>query len=68
MALDYAQVLRPKKVNVLPGKLAANVDPVAALNTLVANLRPAAEAFAPLGIGVVCEAINRLDMSIVSCT
>ena len=62
LALDYAQVLRPEKVNVLPGKLAANVDPVAALNTLVTNLRLAAEAFAPLGIGVVCEAINRLDM------
>jgi len=62
LAVEYAQVLRPEKVNVLPGKLAAGVEREAALATLATNLKVAAEAFAPLGIGVVCEAINRLDM------
>lgn len=62
LALEYAQVLRPQKVNVLPGRLAAGVDRATALTILAANLKNTAEVFAPLGIGVVCEAINRLDM------
>ncbi len=61
-ALEYAAVLKPEKVNVLPGKLAQGVSEARALDTLEQNLRLAAEAFAPLGVAVVCEAINRLDM------
>ncbi|SDS19089.1 hydroxypyruvate isomerase [Halopseudomonas sabulinigri] len=61
-ALDYADVLQPQKVNVLPGKLARGVSEAQALDTLEHNLRLTAEAFAPLGVAVVCEAINRLDM------
>ena len=62
LALDYARVLQPEKVNVLPGRRGNNVDRGAALDTLTANLRFACNAFEPLGIGVVCEAINCVDM------
>jgi len=62
LAMDYAQVLQPEKVNVLPGRLAAGVDRAVALSTLAANLQKAARAFSALGISVVCEAINRRDM------
>ncbi|WP_455231979.1 hydroxypyruvate isomerase family protein [Geopseudomonas aromaticivorans] len=61
-ALAYAAVVRPQCVNVLPGRLAEGLDRAAALATLTANLRRAAEAFAPLGIRVLAEAINPLDM------
>jgi hydroxypyruvate isomerase len=61
-ALDYARVVRPLAVNVLPGRLAEGVDREAALATLVVNLRLACDAFAPLGVLVMSEAINPLDM------
>lgn len=61
-ALDYAKVARPQQVNVLPGRLMEGADREAALNTLAAHLGAAAEAFAELGVAVVCEAINRTDM------
>ena len=61
-ALSYAAMVRPAWVNVLPGRLAAGVDPEQALACLQANLRQAAEAFGLLGIGVLVEAINPLDM------
>src|SRR3989338_1785951 len=61
-ALSYAAMVRPAWVNVLPGRLAAGVDPEQALACLQANLRQAAEAFELLGIGVLVEAINPLDM------
>lgn len=61
-ALSYAAMTRPQWVNVLPGRLAAGVSRAEALDCLVDNLRQAAEAFAVLGIGVLCEAINPLDM------
>ena len=61
-ALTYAAMSRPQWVNVLPGRLAEGVSREQALQTLVANLRQSVEAFAPLGIGVLCEAINPLDM------
>lgn len=61
-ALAYAEVLRPQCVNVLPGRLAAGVAREAALATLTGNLRRSAEAFAPLGIRVLAEAINPIDM------
>lgn len=61
-ALSYAAMVRPQWVNVLPGRLVEGVSEDAARNCLAANLQRAAEAFALLGIGVVCEAINPLDM------
>lgn len=61
-ALTYAAMTRPQCVNVLPGRLAEGVDRDQALATLTGNLRKSAEAFALLGIRVVCEAINPLDM------
>ena len=61
-ALRYAAEVRPQRVNVLPGRLADGVARASALACLVANLRRAADAFAELGIGVCCEAINRLDV------
>lgn len=61
-ALVYAAGVRPRFVNVLPGRLAAGVGHAQALETLVGNLRRSAEAFAPLGIRVLAEAINPIDM------
>ncbi len=61
-ALAYARVVRPQCVNVLPGRLADGVSHAAARETLAGNLRRSAEAFAPLGIRVLAEAINPLDM------
>ncbi len=61
-ALVYAASVRPQFVNVLPGRLAEHVEREAALATLVGNLRRSAEAFAPLGVRVLAEAINPIDM------
>ncbi|MEZ2745291.1 hydroxypyruvate isomerase family protein [Halopseudomonas bauzanensis] len=62
LALEYALVLRPEKVNVLPGRLAEGVSREAALDTLAANLAKAARAFSDIGVCLVCEAVNRHDM------
>ncbi len=61
-ALTYAAMARPTCVNVLPGRLAEGTTREQALETLADNLRKSAEAFALLGVRVVCEAINPLDM------
>jgi len=61
-ALTYALMVRPACVNVLPGRLAEGVAREEALETLEHNLWMAAEAFDMLGIRVLCEAINPLDM------
>ena len=61
-ALTYATMTRPQCVNVLPGRLPDGVTREQALECLANNLRKAAEAFALLGIRVLCEAINPLDM------
>lgn len=61
-ALSYAAMVRPALVNVLPGRLAEGVEPEQTLVCLVDNLRKTAEAFQLLGIAVVVEAINPLDM------
>lgn len=61
-ALTYAAMVRPACVNVLPGRLAEGVSREQALDCLVANLRKSAEAFAALGIRVLVEAINPIDM------
>ncbi|WP_394562003.1 hydroxypyruvate isomerase family protein [Aquipseudomonas alcaligenes] len=61
-AFEYAAVVRPLCVNVLPGRLAEGVTCEQALATLEANLRKAAQRFQALGIRVLSEAINPLDM------
>ncbi len=61
-ALTYALMARPACVNVLPGRLAEGIGREEALTTLERNLWKAAEAFEMLGIRVLCEAINPLDM------
>jgi hydroxypyruvate isomerase len=61
-ALSYAAMVRPASVNVLPGRLAEGVSRERALATLAANLHKSAEAFQVLGIRVLVEAINPLDM------
>lgn len=61
-ALTYAAMVRPQCVNVLPGRLLDGVRRDEALACLTANLRKTADAFAALGIRVLCEAINPLDM------
>ncbi len=61
-ALSYAAMVRPACVNVLPGRLAEGVSREQALATLVGNLRRAAQAFELLGIRLLVEAINPLDM------
>lgn len=62
LALEYALVLRPEKINVLPGRLAEGVSREAALDTLARNLEKAAAAFADIDVCLVCEAVNRHDM------
>lgn len=61
-ALTYAAMVRPRFVNVLPGRLAEGVTREQALARLIANVRNAAQKFEALGITVLCEAINPLDM------
>ncbi len=58
----YAAVVNPLFVNVLPGRLVEGLDRDTALATLVANLRKAADTLHPLGIQVLAEAINPIDM------
>jgi hydroxypyruvate isomerase len=62
LALSYAALLRPRAVNVLSGRLAPGVARAQAIAVLETNLRQAAEAFQCLGIGVLSEALNPLDM------
>ena len=61
-ALTYAAMTRPAYVNVLAGRLPEGISRAQALACLQANLAKTAEAFSLLGIGVLCEAINPLDM------
>ena len=61
-ALNYAAVARPLCVNVLSGRLEEGITRERALRVLVDNLRKAADRFRGLGIKVLVEAINPLDM------
>ena len=61
-ALDYARLLRPQVINVLPGRC---LDPRRLpeyQQTFLDNLCDALDAFHPLGIKTVFEAINVWDM------
>ena len=62
LAVDYAKVLRPAAINVLPGRCFDQARNAEYLNTFKRNLCLAADAFSPLGVKTVFEAINSLDM------
>lgn len=61
-ALRYAEPLQPVAINVLPGRCFNQQDLPAYLETFKQNLLYAADAFSPLGIKTVFEAINIYDM------
>ncbi|MDA0368609.1 MAG: TIM barrel protein [Proteobacteria bacterium] len=57
----YVEALQPRCVNLLAGIAPEKLGLAACRATLVENTRYAAEAFAPLGVRVVIEAINTRD-------
>lgn len=61
-ALEYAAILQPKVINVLPGRCFDIHRKQAYLQTLKANLRFAADVFTNIGINTVFEAVNTHDM------
>ena len=58
--LNYARVLKPRCINVLAGAPAGG-DRERCMETLVKNLRLAAETMSDLGIRVITEAVNPRD-------
>ncbi|MFZ2170819.1 MAG: TIM barrel protein [Methylococcaceae bacterium] len=60
--LEYAQLLKPEVINVLPGRCLDRHRQKEYLETFNENLYFAAGAFAALGIKTVFEAINTRDM------
>ena len=61
-ACQYAEILRPVAVNVLPGRCYDLSRQEDYLRTLKKNLCLAADALTPLGVKTVFEAINSHDM------
>lgn len=61
-AARYAEMLRPRVINVLPGRCADPSRIADYLATLEANIRHAADVLAPLGVTTVFEAVNSIDM------
>ncbi len=61
-ALDYAKLLKPKAINVLPGRCFNEKRKQNYLKTFKENLIFAVESFALLDIKTVFEAINSHDM------
>jgi len=61
-AADYARLLKPDVINVLPGRCLNETRKQDYLRTFKENLCFAADAFSPLGIKTVFEAINTQDM------
>lgn len=59
---EYAEVLQPELINVLPGRCINQIRKPDYLATFCKNLLIAAETLAPLGIKTVFEAINTSDM------
>lgn len=60
--LAYAEVLKPRVINVLPGRCLDNRRWGEYRQTLLDNLRFAADRFAEMGIATVFEAVNSHDM------
>lgn len=62
LAKTYVAALGTKRVNVLSGRVPEGVSIEAAEETLVTNLRGAADAFAPMGVTVMTEPCNARDV------
>lgn len=60
--VEYAELLKPEAINVLPGRCLDENRLPEYLETFKENLCFAAEAFSPLGIKTVFEAVNTHDM------
>ena len=61
-ASEYAQILQPEAINVLPGRSLAINHEQEYLATFIDNLGFAANTFSQLGIKTVFEAINTHDL------
>jgi hydroxypyruvate isomerase len=61
-AVRYARVLKPVNVNVLAGRPPPGTARADCVRVLAGNLRVAAEAMLPLGVGIVVEALNSNDV------
>ncbi|MDQ2653116.1 MAG: hydroxypyruvate isomerase family protein [Chloroflexota bacterium] len=61
LAMQYAQVLQPEKMNCLAGKVLPGVSRQDQLDTLIANLRYAAELAATHNVRLVMEPLNPFD-------
>lgn len=61
-AVEYARVLKPEAINVLPGCSFDEHNREIYLQTFLNNLELALEAFSPIGIKTVFEAVNTFDM------
>jgi len=60
--VDYAELLKPEAINVLPGRCLDKNRQEHYLETFKENLCLAVDTFSPLGIKTVFEAINTHDM------
>lgn len=58
----YAELLKPEAINVLPGRCLDQKKRGFYHDTFLRNLEYALEAFSPLGVKTVFEAINTVDM------
>ena len=61
-AVNYAELLKPEVINVLPGRCLDKSRLEHYLQTFKENLCFAVDAFSPLGVKTVFEAINSHDM------
>lgn len=61
-AVEYAELLKPQVINVLPGRCLYASRYNDYLNTFKQNLRYAADAFAGISVKTVFEAVNTYDM------
>ncbi|MCA9876825.1 MAG: TIM barrel protein [Thermomicrobiales bacterium] len=61
LAMAYAQVLRPEKMNCLAGKVLPGVERQVQVDTLVANLREAAALAEAHNVRLVMEPLNPYD-------
>ena len=62
LAAEYASALGPLNVNCLAGIAPPDAPPQALRETFVANLRYAADTLAKVGVGVITEPINTMDI------
>ena len=63
LALDYAEALKCRQVNVISGLVPAGADIVVLEDTLVDNLKYAAERCADAGVKLLIEPINLRDIA-----